>query len=74
MIRRVTGGGPRPVHIRIEPELLRRIDHLCADFDLFRTDAIEMLIEAAMDAIDDEEWDAVALVEEFLAEEEESDN
>lgn len=64
---------PRPVHIRIERELVRRIDHLCADYDLFRTDAIEMLLEAAMDAVDAEEWNVEELIEEFTEEEDEED-
>ena len=64
---------PRAVHIRIERELLRRVDHLCADYDLFRTDAIEMLIEAAMDAVDDEEWNVEEMVEEFFQKEDEED-
>ena len=60
---------PSAVHIRIERDLLRRIDHMCAEFDLFRTDAIEMLLEAAMDAVDDNEWDPQELVNEFFEEE-----
>ena len=61
---------PKAVHIRIERELLRRIDHLCADYDLYRTDAIEMLLEAAMEAIDDNRWDPEDLVAEFYEDEE----
>ena len=60
--------GPRPVHIRIERDLLRAIDHLCAEYDLYRTDAIEMLLEAAIDAIEEGEWDMEQIAEEFWEE------
>ena len=64
----------RPVHIRIERDLLRRIDHFCADYDLFRTDAIEMLVEVAMDKIESDEWDAEAIVAEFFEEDDDEDD
>ena len=63
----------KAVHIRIESDLLKRIDHLCADFDLFRTDAIEMLLETAMNAIENDEWDAEELVDEFFDEDEDEE-
>ncbi len=64
---------PKPVHIRIERDLLKRIDYLCADHDMFRTDAIEMLLEKSFEAIEDGDWDIDEIVAKYEEDEEEGE-
>ena len=58
------------IHIRLEADLVKRLDHLAVDYDLFRTDAIEMLLEVAVKHAESGEWDMDEMVEEFFEEEE----
>ncbi len=66
--------GPKTIVIRLEPELVRRLDLLTIDFDLYRTDLIEMLLEEALECIDRGDWDMDELSDEYFEEEEEEDD
>jgi hypothetical protein len=67
--------GPRLIHLRIERDLVKRIDRVAVEHDLNRTDLIEMLLEVVMDKVDedDPDWDIEDLVDEFFDEDDEDD-
>ena len=58
---------PKMVHIRLEPDLVRNLDYLTVDYDLYRTDLIEMLLEEAYDKVTSNEWDLNKIKEEFFS-------
>ena len=57
---------PKLIHIRIEPGLVRNLDYLTVDYDLFRTDLIEMLLEEAYERVKSGDWDLNKIKEEFF--------
>ena len=65
---------PKLVHLRLEPELVKQLDFLTVEHDLYRTDLIEMLLEAALEAVESGEWDVAELAELFFEDDDEDDD
>ena len=59
---------PKLIHLRLESDLVKHLDYLTVEHDLYRTDLIEMLLEAAVEAVQEGEWDLTELVQEFFEE------
>ena len=64
---------PKLIHLRLERDLVKRLDYLTVEYDLYRTDLIEMLLEVAVEKVESGEWDMDALAEEFFEEVEEGE-
>ena len=61
----------RPVLLRLEPELVRQIDHLTVDFDIYRTYLIELLVRKGLQEVDSGVWSLKEMIHEFLEQKEE---
>ena len=59
---------PKAIIVRIEPELVDRIDRLGVDVGLSRTDTVEALLELAMDNVDEGKWDMQQVARQFREE------
>ena len=61
------------VHIRLEADLIKQLDYLTVEHDLYRTDLIEMLLEIALEEIENGGWDLESIVEEYFDNEDSPD-
>lgn len=59
---------PKMVHLRLEADLVKELDYLTVEYDLYRTDLIEMMLEIGLDEIKSGAWDMKEIVEEFFEE------
>lgn len=64
---------PKVIHLRLERDLVKRLDQLTVDYDLFRTDVIEMLLEEAVDMVEEGELNLEEQIENFFEKEEEEE-
>jgi predicted transcriptional regulator len=49
----------------LEPELVKRYDHLAVELDEFRTDLFEAILEEALERMDRNELEIKELMQEF---------
>ena len=52
----------RTIRIELPPELMENLDHIIADYDLNRIELVWLLIELAVEKLENKEWS----LDEFL--------
>ncbi len=61
------------VHVRLDGQLVRSIDILAAENNLYRNSLIEILLDKMVGMVDEEVVDIDELIDEYEAEDEEED-
>ena len=55
-----------PVHVNIDSALRKKIDHLCTDHELFRSEVVEILLEKAISSLNTTvDWYIEVLIADF---------
>ena len=47
----------KAVNLKLDAELVKRLDHLAVDYDVFRADLIEAMLLEAVEKTETGEWD-----------------
>ena len=62
------------VHVRLDGQLVRSLDIIAAENNLWRNSLIEILLEKMVEMVDEEVVDIDELIDEYEAEEEEEED